>query len=714
MKTRTDALRTIERLDGFTLYGYRLTVKLARFQPVQHGRIFWRKNETSILNRDAQDHVLRKEDGVSNNQSRMELKRIPGYVEEEELWKMKRRLVGVMATVCSVRNITSRLSEWGLGEIKVQRLGGLSDSSTEISSKKGVVNNESCKVNKVSASVASTSSELMKEELEGDRSISAMEIETLNEMRPKEVCNYDQARESETLSQDKEKEKEISFLVKNTSWAEVGQKGLEVEDVHLNWKQGPKDLTFPEEGRELHTLRTDEDERDMGFKPLQEIADSGSREYMDLWAKAVDEKFNEGLSNAISDNAVSLFVENLPKALHWKGLWHAFARHGDMLYAFIARKLSREGRRFGFVRMKTRTDALRTIERLDGFTLYGYRLTVKLARFQPVQHGRIFWRKNETSILNRDAQDHVLRKEDGVSNNQSRMELKRIPGYVEEEELWKMKRRLVGVMATVCSVRNITSRLSEWGLGEIKVQRLGGLSDSSTEISSKKGVVNNESCKVNKVSASVASTSSELMKEELEGDRSISAMEIETLNEMRPKEVCNYDQARESETLSQDKEKEKEISFLVKNTSWAEVGQKGLEVEDVHLNWKQGPKDLTFPEEGRELHTLRTDEDERDMGFKPLQEIADSGSREYMDLWAKAVDEKFNEGLSNAISDNVIETHSEGDICSAFFSEMEPFKLIKKGKKGKRYSSLLELQNKKNYRSGEKEKEQGYAKTKLE
>ncbi|KAK8662182.1 hypothetical protein V6N13_091769 [Hibiscus sabdariffa] len=79
------------------------------------------------------------------------------------------------------------------------------------------------------------------------------------------------------------------------------------------------------------------------------------------------------------------------------------------------------------------------------------------------------------------------------------------------------------------------------------------------------------------------------------------------------------------------------------------------------------PKDLIFPEEGQELHTLRTDEDERDMGFKPLQEITDSGSRKYMDLWAKAVDEKFNEGLSNAISDNVIETHSEGDTCGDFF-----------------------------------------------
>ncbi|KAK9041458.1 hypothetical protein V6N11_016558 [Hibiscus sabdariffa] len=55
------------------------------------------------------------------------------------------------------------------------------------------------------------------------------------------------------------------------------------------------------------------------------------------------------------------------------------------LEIFRPRKLSRGGRRFGFVRMKSRTDAVRTIERMDGFTLYGYRLTVKLTRFKPVQ-----------------------------------------------------------------------------------------------------------------------------------------------------------------------------------------------------------------------------------------------------------------------------------------------------------------------------------------
>ncbi|KAL4331998.1 hypothetical protein GQ457_07G001640 [Hibiscus cannabinus] len=50
-------------------------------------------------------------------------KRITGHVETEDLWKMRRCLVGRMATVCSIRSIIE-ITSWGLGEIKVQRLGG--------------------------------------------------------------------------------------------------------------------------------------------------------------------------------------------------------------------------------------------------------------------------------------------------------------------------------------------------------------------------------------------------------------------------------------------------------------------------------------------------------------------------------------------------------------------------------------------------------------
>ncbi|KAK8573650.1 hypothetical protein V6N13_009738 [Hibiscus sabdariffa] len=51
--------------------------------------------------------------------------RVLGHVEVEDLWKLKRCLVGEMANVCSVESISRRLHEWGLGEIKLKRLGGV-------------------------------------------------------------------------------------------------------------------------------------------------------------------------------------------------------------------------------------------------------------------------------------------------------------------------------------------------------------------------------------------------------------------------------------------------------------------------------------------------------------------------------------------------------------------------------------------------------------
>ncbi|KAK8637522.1 hypothetical protein V6N13_064941 [Hibiscus sabdariffa] len=62
----------------------------------------------------------------SNTQNPWVVKKIKGHIEEEELWKLQRCLVGEMTTVCSISSISQRLSDWGMGEIKVQRLGGKS------------------------------------------------------------------------------------------------------------------------------------------------------------------------------------------------------------------------------------------------------------------------------------------------------------------------------------------------------------------------------------------------------------------------------------------------------------------------------------------------------------------------------------------------------------------------------------------------------------
>ncbi|KAK8635514.1 hypothetical protein V6N13_004248 [Hibiscus sabdariffa] len=54
----------------------------------------------------------------------MKYKRIIGHVETEDIWKCKRCLIGKMETICNTSSIMMRLQEWGLGEIRVQRLRG--------------------------------------------------------------------------------------------------------------------------------------------------------------------------------------------------------------------------------------------------------------------------------------------------------------------------------------------------------------------------------------------------------------------------------------------------------------------------------------------------------------------------------------------------------------------------------------------------------------
>ncbi|KAK9010074.1 hypothetical protein V6N11_036591 [Hibiscus sabdariffa] len=94
---------------------------------------------------------------------------------------------------------------------------------------------------------------------------------------------------------------------------------------------------------------------------------------------------------------VSLFVENIPERMQSKGLWHFFARHGEVVATFIARKLSRGGKRFGFVRFRDEVDAGRAMERLNDFVVYWFRLIVKLAN-QKVYNADLNQRKVESKL----------------------------------------------------------------------------------------------------------------------------------------------------------------------------------------------------------------------------------------------------------------------------------------------------------------------------
>ncbi|KAK8656377.1 hypothetical protein V6N13_098330 [Hibiscus sabdariffa] len=94
------------------------------------------------------------------------------------------------------------------------------------------------------------------------------------------------------------------------------------------------------------------------------------------------------------NSVVTIFVSYLPRRLHWQGLWASFAHHGDVLDTFIPAKLSRDGSGFGFVRFTNIVDAQRAITRLDGFKLFGNRLSVSIAKYNVRSQ---YWKKIQSS-----------------------------------------------------------------------------------------------------------------------------------------------------------------------------------------------------------------------------------------------------------------------------------------------------------------------------
>ncbi|KAL4291447.1 hypothetical protein GQ457_14G021050 [Hibiscus cannabinus] len=188
---------------------------------------------------------------------------------------------------------------------------------------------------------------------------------------------------------------------------------------------------------------------------------------------------------------ITIYVNNIAEKLHWKGLWLAFDRHGEVLDAFIANKRNKEGKKFGFVRTSSKADANRMVERLNNFCLFGNKITVSLARFQTRQS---YWRRvrprtrNDNQMrengTNKEAEGRFSSPEtekkevrQGMCGmNENKEKRRRIYGHVESETLWKLKNCLVGETATVCSIESVRSRLCEWGMGDVKIRRFGGRS----------------------------------------------------------------------------------------------------------------------------------------------------------------------------------------------------------------------------------------------
>ncbi|MBA0819136.1 hypothetical protein Gohar_021591 [Gossypium harknessii] len=109
---------------------------------------------------------------------------------------------------------------------------------------------------------------------------------------------------------------------------------------------------------------------------------------------------------------VTLLVYNIPMTMHWKGLWTLFRYHGDVIDAFIPAKKSKSGRKLGFV------------------------------RFDKIM----------------DAQKVINREQD-----------------IDDEQLWKLQKCLVGETATFCETKSLTEKLFELDWNYTSFKRIVGL-----------------------------------------------------------------------------------------------------------------------------------------------------------------------------------------------------------------------------------------------
>ncbi|PPS09916.1 hypothetical protein GOBAR_AA10735 [Gossypium barbadense] len=139
-----------------------------------------------------------------------------------------------------------------------------------------------------------------------------------------------------------------------------------------------------------------------------------------------------------------VFFDNIPKNMHWKGLWTLFSFHGEVIDAFIPVKRNKAGKRLRFVRFNKEEDAQRAIDRLDGFVLL------------------------ERQLRTVEQQKEVVSTSDSKELNDTKI----VVGHVDNEQLWKLQRCLIGETTTLCNLNSLTKRITNMGLGELIIKKI--------------------------------------------------------------------------------------------------------------------------------------------------------------------------------------------------------------------------------------------------
>ncbi|MED6106000.1 hypothetical protein PIB30_000786 [Stylosanthes scabra] len=85
----------------------------------------------------------------------------------------------------------------------------------------------------------------------------------------------------------------------------------------------------------------------------------------------------------IEKNTFSFFVDNLPLDASIRWLWKVFSRFGRVKDIYLSRKVRKSNPlKFAFIRFRTKEDASRAIEQLDGWIVWGCKIALSESRFR--------------------------------------------------------------------------------------------------------------------------------------------------------------------------------------------------------------------------------------------------------------------------------------------------------------------------------------------
>lgn len=149
--------------------------------------------------------------------------------------------------------------------------------------------------------------------------------------------------------------------------------------------------------------------------------------------------------------ATTFYITDFPLEVKTGDLWVTFAKYGRVGEVFIPKKLTKWGKRFGFVNFKEVTDAEELEERLRNVTCGEFKLRVNRARFGREEQGKSEKSKVRQSVIRnatvvkgksyKDASTSAVAKAAATESVKPAMEV-----LQKEEVLEELSKGFVGIL----------------------------------------------------------------------------------------------------------------------------------------------------------------------------------------------------------------------------------------------------------------------------